>query len=95
MPVIWEPLNNTAKAEQTSLLTNTYMPPLRNLAPDSGCYVNEADVNEPNLTHAYWGDNYARLLDIKRSYDPTGVFWCAPCVGSEDWSMKDGKLCPV
>ena len=81
------------KAEQTALLTNTYVASLRELAPESGCYLNEADVNEPDLPRAYWGDNYARLLSIKRHYDPDGVFWCAPCVGGQDWQLEDGKLC--
>jgi ribonuclease T2 len=30
----------------------------------------------------YWGkNNYARLLDVKRMWDPHGVFWCRHCVG--------------
>ena len=33
------------------------------------------------------------LLSIKRRYDPDGVFWCAPCVGGEDWKLEGGKLC--
>ncbi|KAI9706663.1 MAG: hypothetical protein M1836_003672 [Candelina mexicana] len=93
VPVTWNPHNDTLKSEQTELLTNTYVKELRNLAPDSGCYVNEADVNEPDLPHAFWGDNYKRLLDIKRKYDAEGVFWCAPCVGGRDWKLEDGKLC--
>ncbi|KAI9775942.1 MAG: hypothetical protein M1835_005659 [Candelina submexicana] len=93
VPVTWNPHNDTLKSEQTELLTNTYVKELRDLAPDSGCYLNEADVNEPNLPHAFWGDNYERLLDIKRKYDPDGVFWCAPCVGGRDWKLEGGKLC--
>ncbi|KAI9715287.1 MAG: hypothetical protein M1812_006098 [Candelaria pacifica] len=93
VPVVWNPHNDTLKSEQTNLLTRTYVEALRKLAPDSGCYLNEADVNEPDLPHAFWGDNYERLLDIKRKYDPEGVFWCAPCVGSQDWKLDDGKLC--
>lgn len=49
---------------------------------------------EKNFQQTFWGSNYARLLRIKRSIDPTDVFWCAPCVGNERWEVRqDGKLC--
>ena len=93
MPVVWRPLDFATKTEQTNLLTNDYMAALRRLAPDTGTYLNEADPNEPDLPQAYWGENYPRLLDLKRRYDPKGVFWCAPCVGAGDWQFVNGKLC--
>eukprot|EP01065_Artemidia_motanka_P022871 TRINITY_DN270_c0_g1_i4.p2 TRINITY_DN270_c0_g1~~TRINITY_DN270_c0_g1_i4.p2 ORF type:complete len:654 (+),score=196.20 TRINITY_DN270_c0_g1_i4:79-2040(+) len=31
----------------------------------------------------YWGENYGRLLAVKKQWDPTGVFWCRHCVGSD------------
>jgi len=40
----------------------------------------------------YWGDNYPRLLEIKRKYDPEGIFWCHNCVGSDvDRSAARGR----
>lgn len=81
------------KAEQTDLLTHTYLPALHELAPDTGTYINEANPDEASLAEAAWGDNYPRLLNIKRQYDPQGVFWCASCVGGEDWKLDDGKVC--
>ncbi|KDQ14537.1 hypothetical protein BOTBODRAFT_174716 [Botryobasidium botryosum FD-172 SS1] len=51
------------------------------LVPNMGSYVNEADRGEPNWQTTFWGDNYARLLDIKMKYDPTGVLTCEKCVG--------------
>jgi len=79
---------------QESLLTHKYVQAMRDLAPDSGCYLNEADIYEPDLPHAFWGDNYPRLLKLKRKYDPKGVFWCLPCVGGSDWKLNaKGQLC--
>ncbi|KAF3924998.1 hypothetical protein AA313_de0202396 [Arthrobotrys entomopaga] len=67
---------------------------LKQLSPDSGAYFNEPDVFEPDWQWAFFGKNYPRLRDIKQKYDPTGLFWCRSCVGSEDWSEEvDGKLC--
>jgi hypothetical protein len=68
---------------------------LRKLAPYSGCYLNEADANEPDYQHAFWGSHYARLLKIKRAIDPDDVLWCHPCVGDEGWKEEGGKVCQV
>lgn len=76
-------------------MTHTYVEALRELAPDMGSYINEADPNEPDFQHAFWGDNYNRLLDIKRKYDPSDVLWCRQCVGNEGWMEVDDMLCRV
>ncbi|XP_002961034.2 uncharacterized FAD-linked oxidoreductase ARB_02478 [Selaginella moellendorffii] len=59
---------------------------LRRVAPSSGCYLNEADVNEPDWQQAFFGDKYDKLKLIKEAVDPQGLFVCKKCVGSEDWS---------
>ena len=48
----------------------------RKLAPHAlpGGYVNLLDVAEPERIPAAFGTNYARLLEIKRTYDPKDVF---------------------
>ncbi|HEX2571741.1 MAG TPA: FAD-dependent oxidoreductase [Polyangia bacterium] len=56
---------------------------LRAATPRTGSYVNETDYFEPDWQHAFWGDNYEKLLQIKRKYDPRGLFTCHHCVGSE------------
>ncbi|KAH6667575.1 hypothetical protein B0J14DRAFT_620065 [Halenospora varia] len=84
-----------AKAAQNTL-TNTNVAALRKLAPDMGSYVNEADANEPDYQHAFWGANYDRLKWIKRDVDPDDVLWCHPCVGNERWKIDDsGRLCRI
>jgi hypothetical protein len=57
---------------------------LRAATPGAGSYVNETDYFEPDWQEAFWGANYARLLAIKRKYDPDRMFICHHCVGSED-----------
>jgi hypothetical protein len=41
IPVSWAYNNATQKAAVTGYLTDVFMPPLRALAPNSGCYLNE------------------------------------------------------
>jgi hypothetical protein len=59
---------------------------LRQVAPNSGSYVNETSFFEPDWQRSFWGASYARLRGIKRTYDPTGLFFVHHGVGSEDWS---------
>ncbi|KAI9656054.1 MAG: hypothetical protein M1821_005115 [Bathelium mastoideum] len=55
---------------------------LRQLAPNSGAYQNEADVFEPNPAASYWGEaNYQRLSTIKAELDPDNVLTCWDCIG--------------
>ena len=79
---------------------------LRRLTPESGAYFNEADRLEPNFQRSFWGENYPRLLRVKREVDPWGLFWAGRTVGSEGWEVRpgvedgemptqDGRLCRV
>jgi FAD/FMN-containing dehydrogenase len=56
---------------------------IRAQTPGSGSYVNETDYFEPDWQHAFWGDNYPRLLKIKQAYDPANLFRVHHGVGSE------------
>ncbi|KUJ11481.1 FAD-binding domain-containing protein [Mollisia scopiformis] len=93
LSVGWEPLNEQQKKNQEGNLTDVYIEGLRKLAPDMGAYVNEAYPDEPDWQHTFWGDNYERLLSIKKDYDLGNVLWCHPCVGSENWEVVDNVLC--
>jgi len=59
---------------------------LRAIVPNAGSYVSESNYFEQGWQHSYWGSNYARLADIKRKYDPDGLFFVHHGVGSEQWS---------
>jgi Berberine and berberine like len=59
---------------------------LRAIVPDAGSYVSESNFFENEWQHSYWGSNYARLLAIKKKYDPDGLFFVHNGVGSEEWT---------
>ncbi|PVH93884.1 FAD-binding domain-containing protein [Periconia macrospinosa] len=46
-------------------------------------YYNEMSMLEKDWQNQAFGSNYLRLLETKEKYDPTGVFSCRRCVGSE------------
>ena len=62
------------------------MTALRAAAPQAGAYVNECDYFQTDWQRAFWGPNYPRLSQIKRRYDPDGLFIVHHGVGSESWS---------
>ena len=54
------------------------------MTPGGGAYSNEASPWTENWKEAWWGDNYGRLSEIKRKYDPYGIFRCWKCIGFEE-----------
>ncbi|WP_233804703.1 FAD-binding oxidoreductase [Paraburkholderia sp. HP33-1] len=77
---------NLAKARQDVARIAKAMEQLRTVVPDNGAYVAESSYFQRDWQHAYWGDNYPRLLRIKQKYDPDGLFFVRHGVGSEMWS---------
>lgn len=82
-----------AYADQKTI-TNVWDAALREITPDSGVYMNEADPYEPNFQQEFFGVNYDRLLKIKDKYDPEQIFYAITAVGSDRWTVEDsGRLC--
>ena len=88
LPRSWDPLNQTQFDRITTSLRTEDMQVLRDLAPDMGAYVNEADPTEPDWKDTFYGENYTRTLALKKRWDPHGVFWYKNAVGSELWEPK-------
>ncbi|KAM0720296.1 hypothetical protein Q7P37_004432 [Cladosporium fusiforme] len=86
LPRSWDPLNVTQKEVITTKLRTQDTQELRDLAPDTGAYVNEADPTEPDWQKTFYGANYERLFALKRRWDPHGVFWYKNGIGSELWN---------
>jgi FAD/FMN-containing dehydrogenase len=78
-----------AEGEAARAGVGAAMKVIRDATPGTGSYVNETDYFEPDWQQSFWGENYQRLSEIKRRYDPEGLFYCHHCVGSEAWS-SDG-----
>jgi hypothetical protein len=82
-----------------------WMQTWRDITPGSGAYMNEGDMQEPDWKSSFYGTNYPRLLEVKRKWDPYGVFWAISGVGSDEWVVQgsgggrdglytqDGRMC--
>ncbi|KAF3044483.1 hypothetical protein E8E11_002449 [Didymella keratinophila] len=76
-------------------LNTEIMPPLREVTPGGGAYGNEAQIGEPDWQQSFFGKNYARLLELKKKYDPTELFYVHHGVGSEGWRVEDEGIIGV
>ncbi|KAI0202674.1 FAD binding domain-containing protein [Astrocystis sublimbata] len=67
---------------------------LRDLAPGSGTYLNEATYDPVHWKEDFYGVNYVKLLAVKHRYDPNGLFYGPGVVGSDEWDVApNGRLC--
>jgi hypothetical protein len=93
--------------EANRVLNEDILQPWSNIAPASiggGSYLNEATVDEPNWKENFYGEQYSRLVSIKKKCDPHGVFYSTTAIGSDEWeiigpgmgvTMQNGRLCRV
>ncbi|KAK8081695.1 fad binding domain-containing protein [Apiospora saccharicola] len=60
------------------------------------------DPGEPGWQQAFFGSNYERLLEVKKTWDPWQLFWAPTTVGSEGRAVgavdgypnsQNGRLC--
>jgi hypothetical protein len=77
--IIVKAVNGNATADELKAagddLTYNIMGPLKDASPDGGAYNNEANVGEVDWQDAFWGENYPRLLEAKKKWDPTELFY--------------------
>ncbi|KAL2869512.1 FAD-dependent oxidoreductase [Aspergillus lucknowensis] len=93
-PWVWNAPREMRESQRR--MTEEFVPRLRQLAPESGAYLNEADFRQPGFQRAIYGGNYERLRAVKAVYDPADPFYGLTAVGSDEWVERaDGRLCRV
>jgi FAD/FMN-containing dehydrogenase len=85
-PGLARPAMNVEAAEKNKRDIDLAAAELRRIVPNAGSYVSESNFFNRDWQADYWGANYSRLRDIKRKYDPDGLFFVHHGVGSEEWS---------
>jgi hypothetical protein len=70
---------------------------LAGLGSSDRIVINEANAYNPSCKTDYYGENYGKLLEIKRKYDLSGSLFVLAGVGSDEWdyNLNTGKLCQV
>jgi len=77
---------NAGKGRIDAKLMKAAWGPLLALRAKPASYVSETDYFEADWQQAFWGEHYPRLKEIKRRYDPEGLFFVHHSVGCEGWS---------
>jgi FAD/FMN-containing dehydrogenase len=77
---------DAARGRKAADAVDRCMNELRTVASNSGAYVSESNFFESDFEQSYWGTNHARLAQIKKKYDPDGLFFVHNGVGSEQWT---------
>ncbi|KAJ5772240.1 hypothetical protein N7520_002769 [Penicillium odoratum] len=100
----WEANATNAEINSTmNKLTYDALGKWRGVCPESGAYMSESDILEPNFQQAFYGTNYDRLCKLKQRYDPAFLFYAPTGVGSEKWEVRsldglpdqNGRLCRI
>ncbi|GIJ91039.1 hypothetical protein Asppvi_010004 [Aspergillus pseudoviridinutans] len=93
-------INDTADpAEALATVAGWYEsaiePVWRRWAPDTGSYMNEGNAFSRTWKKDFYGENYDRLLAVKRKYDPGESLFVWSGVGSDRWDydLRSGLLC--
>ena len=91
----WAPGSSQATIDSVwNDITNTKVAAMQKQAPETGVYMNEADRLDPNYKVNFYGTHYSKLSSIKKDRDPSGIFYCPTCVGSDQWAEDStGRLC--
>lgn len=77
---------DVAKGHKDAEAVHRSMNELRAIAGSDGAYVSESNFFESGFQSSYWGSNHPRLVEIKKKYDPDGLFFVHNGVGSELWT---------
>jgi FAD/FMN-containing dehydrogenase len=74
---------DAAQGRQQAQAVTAAMAPIEALREHPASYLNETDYFQADWQTAFWGDHYARLLQVKNRYDPGGLFVVHHGVGTE------------
>ncbi|HEY8978182.1 MAG TPA: FAD-binding oxidoreductase [Streptomyces sp.] len=77
----WRPGTAPAAVDDLLAQSRTVHRMLRHRLDTHAAYVNFPDPDLRDWQHAYYGANYERLVEVKRRYDPTGLFRYAQSIG--------------
>ncbi len=74
---------NWNEAREEARAVRAAMQALRTIAPASGSYLYESSYDMADAASRAWGSHVERLEEVKRHYDPTGLFQVHHGIGSK------------
>ncbi|KAL7961535.1 hypothetical protein V8C34DRAFT_311760 [Trichoderma compactum] len=77
----WSPGTPDATTAQITAAARAALDIIKEDLAVQAAYLNEADPEEPDWQHVFFGKHYDKLLQIKRKWDPDALLNCKKCVG--------------
>ncbi|KAI0883043.1 FAD-binding domain-containing protein [Annulohypoxylon maeteangense] len=83
------------KEDLQDVLTNIQDGAMKKAGPNGCAYVSEGNPYQPNWQEHFWGSQYPQLLELRKKWDPHGIFYAVSTPGTEDWEVIEygTRLC--
>ncbi|KAL3294140.1 isoamyl alcohol oxidase [Colletotrichum asianum] len=93
-PILSGQLSVSSNIDLFDDVRQNVLPVYRELSPNTGTYMNEADWGDTNFQEDFYSSNWKQLIEIKTKYDPSGVFYCQTCVALEKAAVTVAMMGP-
>ncbi|KAI8193336.1 hypothetical protein K4K49_010990 [Colletotrichum sp. SAR 10_70] len=93
-PILSGELSVSSNIDLFDDVRQNVLPVYRELSPNTGTYMNEADWGDTNFQEDFYSSNWKELIQIKTKYDPSGVFYCQTCVALEKAAVTVAMMGP-
>ena len=92
--VLIDPVSSVAAIQDVQAQVNGFQDWLKPLTPGGGSYMNEATFDNVDWKADYYGENYDKLLQVKKAYDSDFVLYAHTSVGADEMTVaSDGRIC--
>ncbi|KAL0930065.1 FAD binding domain protein [Colletotrichum truncatum] len=92
--VIFDPASSVSTIHDIQSRVNGFQDRLKPLTPGGGSYMNEGTYDNVDWKVDYYGENYDKLLQVKRTYDPSFTLYAHTSVGADEVIVgPDGRIC--
>ncbi|KAJ0365518.1 hypothetical protein COL154_004373 [Colletotrichum chrysophilum] len=92
--VLFDPASSVSDIHGIQAQVNQFQDRLRPLTPGGGAYMNEGTYDNVDWKTDYYGSNYDKLLQVKKTYDPDFLLYSHTPVGADEVTVaSDGRIC--
>ncbi|KAI1340746.1 hypothetical protein F5Y15DRAFT_422618 [Xylariaceae sp. FL0016] len=83
------------RQDYQDVLQNVQDAAMQKAGPNGCAYINEGNPYQENWQEHFWGPEYPKLLDIRKKWDPNGVFYAVATPGTDEWEVIEygTRLC--
>ncbi|KAI8245490.1 FAD-linked oxidoreductase ZEB1 [Colletotrichum sp. SAR 10_99] len=92
--VLFDPASSVSDIRGIQAQVNSFQDRLKPLTPGGGAYMNEGTYDNVDWKTDYYGSNYEKLLQVKKTHDPDFLLYSHTSVGADEITVaSDGRIC--